>query len=80
MMGSYDETIFQDNECFYACEPMLTYFQDSDKSFNGIPAPKQVPMCASYCDAYFNACKNDRICFKDIITGKFGTNLCIHAF
>ena len=48
---------------------MLTYFQDFDKSFNGIPAPKQVPVCASYCEAYFNACRDDKICFQDIVTG-----------
>lgn len=39
-----------------------------------------VPVCASYCDAWFAACKDDKICVEDVLGGYnftiHGENIC----
>ena len=50
----------QDTECFFWCEPMLGYFQTSSGEVVG------VPVCADYCDAWFEACKDDLTCVEDL--------------
>lgn len=52
--------LLQDEECFYQCEPMLGYFQIATTGFI-----RGVPVCADYCDAWFEACKNDTTCVED---------------
>ena len=51
---------FQNQVCFYECEPMLGYFSDNS------PAVRNVPVCASYCDSWFEACRNDLTCVDDL--------------
>ena len=50
----------QDEECFYQCEPMLGYFQIDMTGYI-----QSVPVCADYCDAWFEACKDDLTCVED---------------
>ncbi len=50
---------------------MLGYFQSkSQETFPGIPAIVSTPVCASYCENWFNACKDDRTCVYDATKGK----------
>ena len=52
--------IFQNTECFYYCEPILGHFQVPDN-----PAEiYRVPVCADYCNYWFEACKNDMTCVE----------------
>lgn len=46
--------------CFYECEPILGHFQPP-----GADAVDFVPVCASYCDSWFEACRNDTTCTDD---------------
>ncbi|XP_028393668.1 riboflavin-binding protein-like [Dendronephthya gigantea] len=50
-------------ECFYQCSPYAYQWKDSKvkDALNG------VPICASECDAWFDACKSDLICVKNVI-------------
>lgn len=50
----------QDEECFYQCEPMLGYFQIGITGYI-----QHVPVCASYCERWFTACRNDLTCVND---------------
>ena len=50
----------QDEECFYQCEPMLGYFQIGTTGHI-----QNVPVCADYCDAWFDACKDDLTCVEN---------------
>ena len=64
----------QDEECFYQCEPMLGYFQ------TGMTGHIQnVPVCADYRDAWFEACKDDLTCvenwLRDFTKDVNGTNI-----
>ena len=65
----------QDEECFYQCEPMLGYFEIGTTG-----NIQNVPVCASYCDAWFEACKDDLTCAKnwllDFDKDANGTNIC----
>ena len=54
-------SMYQDEECFYQCEPMLGYFE----SVPGSGYISGVPVCASYCDSWFEACKDDLTCVED---------------
>lgn len=45
------------NNCFYSCDPYLGPWNVSD--FGHL---YRVPVCASYCNKWFDACKNDRTC------------------
>ena len=68
--------VLQDEECFYQCEPMLGYFK--------IPGTagyiQNVPVCADYCDAWFEACKDDLTCVEDWLAdfdyAENGNNTC----
>ena len=70
------ETFMVDVECFYRC------------SHNGIfwknpyypAALSKAPVCASFCDAWFDACKDDLTCARNWITDfnmTSGTNKCM---
>ena len=48
---------------------MLAHFQRPDKP-NDI---RDVPICKTYCDEWFEACKNDMTCVEDWIDGKTQT-------
>ncbi|KAK3596055.1 hypothetical protein CHS0354_032584 [Potamilus streckersoni] len=50
-------------ECFYQCEPnVVKWIAPSNDTF------VNVPICASYCDAWFDACKNDLTCALNWLT------------
>lgn len=53
---------FQNEECFYWCEPMLGYFQTGPGASTQL---LNVPVCANYCDDWFEACKNDTTCVEN---------------
>ena len=63
-------------ECFYSCSPYVGLWADPNynSSFNN------APVCSSYCDEWFDACKDDMTCAKDWIFGfnftKDGHNQC----
>ena len=65
----------QDEECFYQCEPMLVYFQIGTTGYI-----KNVPVCADYCNAWFEACKDDLTCvenwLEDFDFAENGNNSC----
>ena len=65
----------QDEECFYQCEPMLGHFEIGMTGYI-----QGVPVCAEYCDAWFNACKGDTTCaenwLEDFDFAADGTNTC----
>ena len=44
----------QDEACFFQCEPILGHFQSP-----GADSVDLAPVCASYCDSWFEACRND---------------------
>ena len=51
----------QNDEHFYWCEPMLGHFQTNSGELMGIP------VCADYCDAWFEACRNDLTCAENLV-------------
>ena len=51
----------QDGDCYFFCEPMLGYFEIHPPSVDIIA---NVPVCADFCDAWFEACKNDTTCVE----------------
>lgn len=63
-------------ECFYRCSPNMIYFAgDFPSSLN------RVPVCSSFCDNWYDACKSDLTCVKNWIfewdyDNKTGENLC----
>ena len=67
------ERYIKHEECFYLCEPNPIKWHTSGGGVKG------VPICADYCDKWFDACKNDMTCAEDwlehfIITS--GQNIC----
>ena len=68
--------IFQSTDCFYFCEPILGHFQ-----VPGSPTKIEgVPVCADYCDNWFEACKDDRTCVEhwgeDFVYNEYFANSC----
>ena len=59
-MLSISNSILQNEDCFYWCEPMLGYFQTATDG-----NIQNVPICAEYCDAWFEACQDDFTCFEN---------------
>ena len=49
-----------EESCFFHCDPNLYPWQVPGKDYVA-----GVPICKSYCDAWFDACKNDSTCAKD---------------
>ena len=47
----------QNEACFYECDPILGHFQPT-----GTETLDSVPVCASYCNSWFDACRNDTTC------------------
>ena len=43
------------------CEPMLGYYQTNSSTGDF----KDVPICADYCEAWFQACKDDLACVEN---------------
>lgn len=53
------EKFIKNQECFWSCEPNLI------KWHVGEGVLKMVPICAKYCDEWFDACKSDYTCVQD---------------
>ena len=69
------QTFMKEVECFYQCSPNVGYWKGQFQgSFVG------VPICSSFCDAWFDSCKDDMTCAKNWITGfdfnQLGENKC----
>ena len=56
----------QNEECFYQCEPMLKYFERPTKD----GYIRDAPVCRTYCEQWFDACKNDMTCVEDWLGGE----------
>lgn len=50
-------------ECFYQCSPKV--YQWKNPKIKG--ALKGVPVCSGFCDAWFEACKDDQICVENVL-------------
>ncbi len=48
---------------------MMKYFSVVSED-TGVADIANVPVCASYCEAWFNACKNDKTCIHNPTTGE----------
>jgi len=63
-------------ECFYQCSPHV--FAWEDPQFAG--GIKGVPVCNGFCDDWFEACKDEKICVENVLAdfdyGEFGHNHC----
>lgn len=57
------ERYIKEEECFYSCEPSLIKFLSVEGNV------ESVPVCAEYCNSWFDACKDDLTCAKDWATG-----------
>ncbi|KAL9985161.1 hypothetical protein ACROYT_G007531 [Oculina patagonica] len=55
------ERYIKNEECFWQCEPNLIKWHVKDGALQG------VPICADYCDNWFDACKDDFTCAEDWI-------------
>ena len=55
------------NNCFYSCDP---YLGPWNVSFIG--HLYRLPVCASYCDEWFEACKSDSTCSSDWLSSTIG--------
>jgi len=47
-------------ECNFGCDPYLTGLINN--YYNGDPSFTAIPVCANYCNEWFDACKNDYTC------------------
>lgn len=63
-------------ECFYRCSHNAIFWRNP----NYPSAIKHAPVCASFCDGWFDACKNDLTCAKnwiiDFNMSAYGANTC----
>ncbi|XP_069837278.1 riboflavin-binding protein-like [Dendropsophus ebraccatus] len=51
-------------ECFYQCSPLAAHWGHP----NFTAALQGVPLCQSFCDGWFNACRSDLVCVHNFIT------------
>eukprot|EP00062_Callorhinchus_milii_P014509 gi/632963769/ref/XP_007898069.1/ PREDICTED: riboflavin-binding protein-like isoform X2 [Callorhinchus milii] len=58
------EQYLKNVDCFYHCSPHAFHWVNPNNSYSIIA----VPICRSYCDDWFTACKNDRTCARNWIT------------
>lgn len=62
-------------ECFYRCSPNAIFWKNPQYESSILKAP----VCASFCDGWFEACKDDLTCAKNWVTGfnmTTGINTC----
>lgn len=65
-----------DEACFYECDHNIGKFRKYPQCFeaNGDPNAWQIvnlPIKASYCDAWYNACQNDKFCTDGVTNSYF---------
>lgn len=51
-------------ECFYRCSPDAIYWENPDFP----SAIKKAPICASFCDEWYDACRDDLTCGRNWLT------------
>nr|AAC83924.1 riboflavin binding protein precursor [Scaphiopus couchii] len=51
-------------ECFYQCSPMTAHWVHPNVS----DAVQHIPLCHSFCDSWFEACKSDLVCARNWIS------------
>lgn len=61
-MSSQCRKYFNQNDCFYECEPHIGLWVVETKRKIASERFYKVPLCASDCNAWFNACKDDFTC------------------
>ncbi|GFT85496.1 folate receptor alpha [Nephila pilipes] len=61
-MSSQCRKYFNQNDCFYECEPHIGLWVVQAQRKIASERFYKVPLCASDCNAWFNACKNDLTC------------------
>lgn len=63
-------------ECFYRCSPNVAFWQNPSYKAGFLGAP----LCAGFCDSWFDACKDDLTCADNWLTGfdttSSGANQC----
>ncbi len=70
------EVFMREIECFYQCSPNVAYWAGSSTAtyFSG------VPLCSTFCDQWYEACKSEKACAKNWITdfnkNSYGENTC----
>ncbi|KAJ8376291.1 hypothetical protein SKAU_G00068710 [Synaphobranchus kaupii] len=58
------ETYMKRVECFYQCSPQAFHWMNPDYTAGFL----HVPLCVSFCDSWFDACKDDLTCAKSWLT------------
>eukprot|EP00794_Sanderia_malayensis_P015406 gene15406-16978_t len=62
-ISSKCDAFMKEIECFYQCSPNVGYWKGQYKgSFVG------VPLCSTFCDDWYEACKMEKTCAKNWIT------------
>ncbi|MEE6495333.1 hypothetical protein FKM82_002014 [Ascaphus truei] len=51
-------------ECFYQCSPLAAHWVHPNSS----EAVQNIPLCQSFCDNWFDACRSDQICAYNWLT------------
>lgn len=57
----------------FQCEPQLWRFRNTNDSIH------KVPICSSYCNDWFNACKDDKTCVENWLGGFNSTSSGYHC-
>jgi folate receptor len=73
-MSAKCQQFFEWQECFYSCDPWAAYYEDPLNS----AALKNLPICSTMCDDWFNACADDYTCVDDWLAFPYdnGTYYC----
>ncbi|KAJ8279040.1 hypothetical protein COCON_G00061060 [Conger conger] len=58
------ETYMKRVECFYQCSPQAVHWTNPNYTAGVL----HVPVCVSFCDSWFDACKDDLTCAKNWLT------------
>ena len=53
----------EDRQCYYECSPDLGPY--TKPGFDGFPFLDSIPICADFCDAWFEACRNEFTCAEN---------------
>ncbi|XP_065053890.1 riboflavin-binding protein-like [Rhopilema esculentum] len=73
------ERFWINQECFYQCSPYV-YKWKATEGKPPMEVVKGVPICASACDRWYQACKFDQICVENVLADynftEHGENLC----
>lgn len=73
------QQFFQDEACFYECDSNIGRFRKYPSCYDGTGTPNSyevagMPIKASYWDAWFEACKDDKFCTDGTTNGQFNSS------